>query len=320
MSHSPEDRTTYIAERISSLRELEPWANHLRIRSLEMEQIAKTIQGRSNGRLLEIGCGNGFGTAYLASEFEAVVATDLPYESRETHSIGLAKTRVLLDAVGVDNAAILGCAGDRLPFEDGTFDVVLSLFSLEHIEDREASLREILRVLAPNGVLVAAVPASAWSLVYPLAFYSGLARRAMARLARRFRRPSASAPGSIPQPETRVKDWTSFREAYPRFPLPNPHGEYPTYLRELAQQRPRRWFQLCQSAGFLQVRSFPLSVVPRALLDALLGSLGLRLYEALIAFDQFLCRRRWAVGVAQFLVLVCEKSESQASKDHASNG
>jgi SAM-dependent methyltransferase len=45
-----------------------------------------------------------------------------------------------------------------LPIKDDTMDFVFSCHSLEHMIDREAALREWLRVLKPNGFLVAIVP------------------------------------------------------------------------------------------------------------------------------------------------------------------
>ena len=42
-------------------------------------------------------------------------------------------------------------AADRLPFEDGTFDVAISSFVLQLVENRPAALREIRRVLRPGG-------------------------------------------------------------------------------------------------------------------------------------------------------------------------
>jgi len=72
------------------------------------------------------------------------------------------------DAHGVDinsaGAALLGAAyhdGDlnkRLPFGDASFDVVLSIEGIEHLEDRFAYLRELHRVLKPKGTLILTTP------------------------------------------------------------------------------------------------------------------------------------------------------------------
>ena len=48
-------------------------------------------------------------------------------------------------------------AADALPFDDGAFDAVVSQFGLMFFPDREAALREMLRVLAPSGHLAVAV-------------------------------------------------------------------------------------------------------------------------------------------------------------------
>jgi SAM-dependent methyltransferase len=46
----------------------------------------------------------------------------------------------------------------RLPFANATFDAVISNHSLEHFSELEAALREIGRVVRPEGVLFIAVP------------------------------------------------------------------------------------------------------------------------------------------------------------------
>ena len=46
----------------------------------------------------------------------------------------------------------------RLPFDDGTFDLVLVTYALHHVMGYRAALAEIARVLRPGGVLLAADP------------------------------------------------------------------------------------------------------------------------------------------------------------------
>lgn len=51
-------------------------------------------------------------------------------------------------------------SAEQLPFPDATFDVVLCQMSLQFFPDKQAALREMRRVLAPNGRLVVNVPGS----------------------------------------------------------------------------------------------------------------------------------------------------------------
>jgi SAM-dependent methyltransferase len=53
-------------------------------------------------------------------------------------------------------------AAEELPFEDGSFDLVALLDTVEHCDDDMAVLRECYRVCAPGGHLVVTVPAFMW--------------------------------------------------------------------------------------------------------------------------------------------------------------
>jgi SAM-dependent methyltransferase len=70
--------------------------------------------------------------------------------------------------------------GDRLPFQDGVFDAVLSLHVLEHVPDPFRAARELLRVLKPGGTLFAVTPMIVPEHGAPHHFYNptraGLAR------------------------------------------------------------------------------------------------------------------------------------------------
>ncbi|HEX6261463.1 MAG TPA: class I SAM-dependent methyltransferase [Actinomycetota bacterium] len=57
--------------------------------------------------------------------------------------------------------------GWELPFKDGAFDAVLALELLEHVEEDERMLAEIVRVLRPGGTALVSVPLhmSLWSAI-----------------------------------------------------------------------------------------------------------------------------------------------------------
>ncbi|MBI5958208.1 MAG: class I SAM-dependent methyltransferase, partial [Chloroflexi bacterium] len=56
----------------------------------------------------------------------------------------------------VDQIRLLNLDAQRLPFADGMFDVVLANHMLYHVPDVEKAIKEIKRILKPNGCLIAA--------------------------------------------------------------------------------------------------------------------------------------------------------------------
>lgn len=70
-------------------------------------------------------------------------------------------------AVGTDMGTMKSAGGgawavqsnlERLPFKDGTVDVVVSMSVVEHLTDPVRSFQELARVLKPNGVMIAQTP------------------------------------------------------------------------------------------------------------------------------------------------------------------
>lgn len=100
-------------------------------------------------RVLDLGCGSGYGAARIAAVASSVEAVDVSEEA-----VAYAQRRYPRD--NVRYSTIVPDA--PLPFADGQFDVVLSFQVIEHVQDDVGYLREAARVLAPRGTLVLITP------------------------------------------------------------------------------------------------------------------------------------------------------------------
>ncbi len=102
-------------------------------------------------RYLEIGCGTGY---VLAGVAQAYPQTELT--GSEVFSVGLPYS-----ACRVEKAELLQMDARRIPYEE-EFDVIGAFDVLEHIEEDEVVLAEMLRALRPGGGIVLTVPQHPW--------------------------------------------------------------------------------------------------------------------------------------------------------------
>jgi SAM-dependent methyltransferase len=111
-------------------------------RRLRMIQAA--AGDRTRGRVLVDGCGVGAYLAHLAEDAQMGVGLDIELD-RARESRGRTER-------------VLCAAGERLPFPNDYFDLVLSHEVLEHVQDDRQAIAEIVRVLASRGRLVLFCP------------------------------------------------------------------------------------------------------------------------------------------------------------------
>lgn len=101
--------------------------------------------------MLDIGCGSGGITLHIAKRFSprSIIGFDV-----EKPVIREA-TRRAEEAGLSERVRFVQAPPGRLPFDDGSFDIVFSKDAMVHIKDKDAIFAEIFRVLRPGGIFAA---------------------------------------------------------------------------------------------------------------------------------------------------------------------
>jgi SAM-dependent methyltransferase len=118
---------------------------------VETEHLARylwTSQLGEGRRVLDAGCGLGYGAALLARSGAAeVVGIDIAEEVVEA-----------IGAAAPDGVRFAVADVRELPFEEASFDLIVCFEVIEHIDGQEQALDELKRVLAPGGLLAISSP------------------------------------------------------------------------------------------------------------------------------------------------------------------
>ena len=128
---------------------------HLYTDCMRSEIVTRIGSGKGL-RVLDVGCGTGYTTAGILKRTNVceVVGVDMnPVQlSKAARNLHAEKPKTSLSRGDVEN----------LPFQDGTFDAVISVGALEYFPDPEQALKEMARVTKPDGKVVVCGPEATW--------------------------------------------------------------------------------------------------------------------------------------------------------------
>lgn len=119
------------------------------IRQEHLHRYAWCLPAVAGKDVLDIACGEGYGSAAMAGVARSVTGVDISHEAVE-HARSTYGSRTNLRYLQGSAAAI--------PLADASVDVVVSYETVEHLHEQEEMLAEIRRVLRPDGVLVMSSP------------------------------------------------------------------------------------------------------------------------------------------------------------------
>jgi demethylmenaquinone methyltransferase/2-methoxy-6-polyprenyl-1,4-benzoquinol methylase len=123
--------------------------------------IVRRVTDSKPGLILDVACGPAGVTRALARRSSAtIVGVDLSEEM-----IRMGQTNITKAGVS-DRVALVLARGEQLPFADGTFDALTFTYLLRYVEDPQATLKELARVVKPGGPIASlefSVPAGAFA-------------------------------------------------------------------------------------------------------------------------------------------------------------
>lgn len=113
---------------------------------IEGELILDLIGSTGSARILDVGCGDGLLGIRLAQQGASVTGLDADQRMIDTARDNSSKAQA-------DVTFVRGHV-EKLPFADGTFDVVVAVTVLCFVTDGRSAVREMARVLRPGGRLI----------------------------------------------------------------------------------------------------------------------------------------------------------------------
>lgn len=98
--------------------------------------------------VLDIACGEGYGTNLLASSAKEITGIDIDYNTISNAQIKYTKKNIRFKKGSIS----------QIPEPDSTYDAIVCFETLEHITEHEIALKELKRVIKPDGILIISTP------------------------------------------------------------------------------------------------------------------------------------------------------------------
>ena len=113
-----------------------------KVDEIEKRIISNLIKDVPRNHMLELGCGTGHWSAFFLKEGFRLTGIDV-----SEAMLKIAKKKDI-------KADFLNANSQKIPYNDGSFEVVSSITMLEFVQDQDKVLNEIYRVLKPGGWLI----------------------------------------------------------------------------------------------------------------------------------------------------------------------
>ncbi len=228
------------------------WPAYFERRFTEFLSYEQLFPVKQFGKVLEVGCGNGFYSCLLSKLSDEVVASDLEDPTLDQHAHGLQNAREMIAAMGFPNIKLQGASIEAIPFPDNSFDMVFASHVLIYLGDKTKALQEVNRVLKPGGYFICIVPTRASKVYNLLLFQVYILKRAFYHLLlkhfERKQKVDTVAVKNSAELKSRPINLSSLKD----YPFPPPFGGLKHWKDEFREWSPDGWRGLLEEKGGLR--------------------------------------------------------------------